>query len=230
MYDWHIVKLQGLGAARFSGVFVYLPLTDVLACPRCAPDSGLVLLAERIVERRVLEGAVACPACDTRYPIHAGFVDFREGNGGAPASGAVEPAVPESADPDEAFRLAALLGVREGPAYLLLCGALAGLAARVAEIVPNVEVVGALAALRSWREATGVTRMATGARLPFFARSLRALALPMGDDTLAEAARVVSPAGRVVLLACPADVRERARAAGLDVLVHEGATAVARPA
>ena len=56
---------------------MHLLLTDRLTCPRCGPEFGLVLLADRLEDRRVLEGALGCPNCRDRYPVRDGFGDLR---------------------------------------------------------------------------------------------------------------------------------------------------------
>jgi len=95
---------------------MHIALTDHLTCPVCGPEHGLILLADRIEERRVLEGTLGCPACRERYPIVGGLADLRPRPAG-PLPG------PESAPTlgpqDRAFRLAALMGVAEGPGFLL---------------------------------------------------------------------------------------------------------------
>ena len=35
---------------------MHILLTDLLFCPRCGPQHGLILLANRLEERRVLDG------------------------------------------------------------------------------------------------------------------------------------------------------------------------------
>ena len=71
-----------------------LLLTDRLACPRCGPGFGLVLLADRMVDRRVHEGTLGCPNCRDSFTVHAGFADLR-----APPRGALQPGL---AGPDPA--------------------------------------------------------------------------------------------------------------------------------
>jgi len=67
-----------------------LVLTDVLACPRCGPPFGLILLADSMRERRVLEGVLGCPNCYGRYPVRGGLADLRAVPEGAPAVSAGE--------------------------------------------------------------------------------------------------------------------------------------------
>ena len=42
---------------------MHILLTDTLTCPRCGPDFGLILLAERIEGRRVMDGHLGCANC-----------------------------------------------------------------------------------------------------------------------------------------------------------------------
>jgi len=213
---------------------VHLLLTDRLACPRCGPQFGLILLAHRMDERRVLEGDLGCANCRDRFPVREGFADLRppprgplgdEAAAAPPAAQAADPV----ADPEEVDRLAALLGVAEGPGELLLIGAPARLAAGLAERVPDVEVLAASADARAWAETPGVSRLAVRARLPLFSRSMRGVAL-RGDeaaDWLDEAVRVVAPLARVVVVDAPAGTLERLREAGLEPLLDESGVAVA---
>lgn len=51
---------------------MHLLLTDILSCPRCGPEFGLILLADRIEARRVLAGILGCANCRSKYPIREG--------------------------------------------------------------------------------------------------------------------------------------------------------------
>jgi uncharacterized protein YbaR (Trm112 family) len=206
---------------------MYILTTDVLSCPRCGPEFGLILLAERTESRRVLEGVVACANCRERYPIRGGFADLRvAGASGAAAEGGREPAGEADA---RAFRLLALLGITEGPALALLVGRAAELAPRLAARVEHLEVIAADAALASEPERPGVTRIAVGRRLPFYDRSLRGVVLSDGapDTLLVEGARVLAPLGRLVLEGAPAGARARVEELGLKPLAEEGGVLVA---
>jgi len=205
---------------------MHIALTDHLTCPVCGPEHGLILLADRIEERRVLEGTLGCPACRERYPIVGGLADLRPRPAG-PLPG------PESAPTlgpqDRAFRLAALMGVAEGPGFLLVAGDEAALAPGVARVVEGIEVVAVDVALAGWPEEAGVSRVAAGGRLPVRSGSMQAVAVTgrVADGWLEEGARVLSPFGRLVVEPAPAEAEERLRAAGLVVLAREGGTIVA---
>lgn len=213
---------------------MHLLLTDRLTCPRCGPPFGLILLADRVEERRVYEGTLGCSNCRERYPVRGGFGDLR-----APPRAALPELEPgrrsedganEANEADEAvMKLAALLGVSEGPGHLVLAGPVARRARELAGLVPDVEVVGVSAELRAWPEESGVSRLAAGPGLPFFSRTIRGVALSGGaaDDLLDEAARVVAAHGRVVLLDPASGEKERLGQAGLHVVLDDGGVIVA---
>ena len=46
---------------------MHILLTDVVTCPRCGPEFGLILLADRFEERRVMQGRLGCPNCREEY-------------------------------------------------------------------------------------------------------------------------------------------------------------------
>jgi hypothetical protein len=127
------------------------------------------------------------------------------------------------------MRLAALLGVAEGPGTLVLVGAVARWARAMATLVPGVEVVAVDPDLAHWPEAERVSRMVAGPGMPFFARSLRGAVVDgsLGAPWIREAARVVAPLGRVVVTDAPADVSEVLRESGFGALVAESGTVVA---
>lgn len=206
---------------------MHILLTDVLTCPRCGPDVGLVLLADRLEARRVIEGSLGCPGCRRQYPIRSGTADLRVPGAGTPRR--VDPQVLEAAE-EEALRLAALLGVTEGGGILLVAGKMAGLAGGVAARLEGVEVV----AVGSAREDDGaagraVSRILVPDRLPFASRSLRGVALEgAGAGTLLEeGVRVLAPMHRLVLQGAGTGARARVEDLGLEVLAEQDEILVA---
>ena len=203
---------------------MYLLLTDVLACPECGPDNGLVLMAEDVHDRRVMAGVLGCPNCERRYPVRAGRADF------LPAVRGAEQA--PSGVEEQPLRVAALMGVTEGPASVLLAGAAPDLAVGVAGTVPKLEVVLIDSATETAPETAGVSRLRAGARLPFYGASLRAVALfgEFAAPRLAEAVRVLHPTGRIVVLGAELPPAAELAGLGLQVLAREGFTAVLKRA
>lgn len=206
---------------------VHLLLTDRLTCPRCGPRFGLVLLARRVVDRRVLEGTLGCPNCRDGFEVRGGFGDLRAPpRGTLPAGRAGDPT---PATPADVERIAALLGVTEGPGTLALVGEPARLAPALVELVSGVEVAALDADLARWPEVPGVSRLVSRPGLPFYDQTLRGVAVDgtLGPGWLREAARVVARLSRVVVTSAPADGARVLEDVGLKVLAAEAGTIVA---
>lgn len=198
---------------------MHILLTDILTCPRCGPAFGLILLADRVEERRVLAGVLGCSNCREKYPIVDGAVDF---------SVAPDPVVP-AGDGAAAERLAALLGVTEGPAFLMLAGPLAAHAGALARMIDEVEVL-TIGAAAAPGDAPGINRIyAGGPQLPIASGRVAAAALSgaAAGTLLEEGARVVSPLGRLVLEPAPDDAAEKLLRHGMRIVAQQDGTAVA---
>lgn len=224
---------------------MHILLTDILTCPRCGPEFGLILLAERMVERRVLEGALGCSNCREKYPIRDAAVHFAEPHAGRQAGTALPRAIQhdddsatDATDADEALRLAALMGVTQGPAYVLIAGPAVVRATRVGSLVEGLEVIAATTddnadlvptPAAPDAVAAAVSRLIVASRLPLASARLAAVALTgaAADSLLEEGARVLAPLGRLVLEPAPPDAAARLTAAGLRVLAQEAGTIVA---
>ena len=207
---------------------MHILLTDVLTCPRCGPEFGLIVLAERMEERRVIEGHLGCANCREHYPIRGAVADLRLERGASPASAAPPPSS-DAADPEAAVRLAALMGVAGASGMALVAGPGARHAAAVSALVPELEVIAVDGAPGTGAE-PGVSRVAAeGARLPFRG-GLRAAALTGGGDeaALREGVRVLSPGARLVVDPAPAGTAEALRGLGVEVLLEEEGVVVAR--
>lgn len=204
---------------------MHLLLTDRLTCPSCGPSFGLVLLMDRMEDRRVLDGSLGCFNCRESYPIVDGFCDLRP-----PPRDPLPDAEPPPADPDaeECIRLAALLGLVEGGGSILLLGPTARYAASLVGIVEGIEVVAASLDLLAIRESPEVNRMAVSGVLPFKSGVLRGVALTGGEEgLLEEVVRVTAPIGRIVVLESTPETEARVRDMGLEVLIAEGEVVVA---
>ncbi len=206
---------------------MHLFLTDRLACPRCGPDFGLILLAHEVREHRIIRGDLGCSNCRETYPVEEGFGDLR-----LPPRSPLPPAALEVAEQDSeaTLRVAAALGVAEGPGTLLLRGSVCRHARALSEMIPNVEVVADDPSGRMGEEEPGVSRMVTGAHLPFFDGTFRGVAAAghQEDRAWVELVRVVAPLGRVVAMEAPGGTRESFREMGLEVLLDERGVLVGR--
>ena len=206
---------------------MHLLLTDRLSCPRCGPEFGLILLADRMEDRYVVDGVLGCPNCRDSFPIVDGFGDLRAPPRREPPSGRA--GEPGPAEPEEALRVAALLGLAGGPGTVALVGEPARLAEAVSLTVESVDFVAVDPDLRSWPPRPRVSRLMCGPGLPFFSRTLRGVAVDgrLGDSWIREACRVVAAKCRVLVVHAEAGAAESARSAGLTVLAEEPETVVA---
>lgn len=197
---------------------MHILLTDILTCPRCGPAFGLILLADRVHERRIESGVLGCANCREKYPIRNYTGWFAE-------------AADAAADRDfDHERLAALIGVAHGPANIVVGGASSAQADRIAAMLDGVEVVALSDARTAEAEPVpGVSRLVVGAALPIATGKAAGVGLTgaAAADLLAEGARVLSPVGRLVIEPAPADAVERIERAGLRIAAQEGDTAVA---
>ena len=204
---------------------MHILLTDILTCPRCGPAFGLILLADRAEDRRVLEGVLGCSNCREKYPVREGVVDF----GVAPEPVDATTDGNTAADAAAAERLAAILGVTEGPAFLMLAGPAAVHAAAIARMIDEVEIV-TVGTPAAAGDGPGINRLYAGApQLPIASGKVGAVALTgaAAETLLEEGARAVSPLGRLVLDPVPADAAEKLQRHGMRIAAQEGATAVA---
>lgn len=202
---------------------MHIILTDILICPRCGPEFGLVVLADEMTDRRIESGQLGCSNCRTFYPVQHGVPDLTGG------SEAVEAAPRAAEDVEEAaYRAGALLGVGGGPSNLFLGGHDVAVAHRLAQILPDTLVV-ATAAEHGAQGPASLLRH--GAMLPFRDRSLRGVALAgkAADRLLEEGLRTLLPAARLVLDPAPADALERLETAGAELLLNEESVMVACP-
>lgn len=213
-----------------------LLLTDRLTCPRCGPTFGLILLADRMVERRVREGTLGCANCRDSFPISDGFADLRApprgdlpagraGSGPGPMGSAGVP----SSEREAAVRLAALLSIPRGPGTVALVGRPAAEAAPFAEEIEEIQVVAVDPDTRDWPERAGVSRITSSPGLPFFSGMLRGVVVDgrLGPGLLVEAARVTAPMSRVVVTDAPDGTDEVLGEAGWSILASEFGTVVA---
>jgi uncharacterized protein YbaR (Trm112 family) len=204
---------------------MHILLTDILVCPRCGPQHGLILLADRLEERRVLDGWLGCANCREHFPLVHGALDLRIGPGARE-----EVPIPAYRE-DGAAWLAALMGLAGISGTVAVIGGGAELAPALATLVPDVEVVTLTEELLVGKEPSGVSRIAVNPMLPFRTGSLRALAFTGGAEMpWADALRVVAPGGRLVVEGATGNPGAALRELGAEVLLDQDGVVVARPA
>ena len=220
-------------------------LTDHLVCPRCGPPFGLVLLAHNVRDRRVREGEFGCPNCRDRFPVEEGFADLRppprgpepggaEGaNAGDATQGAPTDATGRTGGRDEgvesrALRLAAALGVAEGPGLIVVQDSHRAEAGPLARLVRGIEVV-----VVGWRGravvAEGVSAFVTGLKIPLRDGVARGVVVAGGEGEgwWVESLRVLMPGGRIVISHATEAARGWVGGAGLVTVLDEGGMVVA---
>ncbi len=199
---------------------MFIELVDTLRCPHDHEESWLVLGADRLDGRDVVAGVLGCPVCRARYEITNGVADLR------PAPAPAAPRAGPAADPGQALRLAALLGLADAGGYAVLVGDWTAHAAALRDLVePHLLVVNPVHGVPV---GAGISAIRADPPLPLAAASARALAVDAGADAafLTRAADVLRPGGRLVApaaLALPAGVTELARDAALWVAEREAA-------
>jgi len=203
-------------------------LTDILACPRCGPRFGLLVMAERLQDRRVEEGSLGCANCRQLYPIRDGLADLRYPPDAEPAEGAGSARSPEI-DDDAALRIAALLGVTGGPGVLVIAGPGSAIARQVAAIVPETGIVSVGPETLTLADHEGGSRVLAMSGLPFRTGSARGVALTgwAASALLEEGVRTAAPGARLVLDPAPPGCVERLSAAGATLLLLQDGIAVA---
>ena len=198
---------------------MYLVLTDILGCPRCGPEQGLIVLSNRMVDRRIIQGRLGCPICESQYPIQGGVADLR-----------TEDVRESAAEPPahSALELAALMGVTSGPGFALLSGGTPALARELAQTVPDLEWIVLAPAFSAEQEQGGVNRISVNdGSVPLRGHSLRgAIVLDHGRD-LPAIANALRPAARLVYAQPDDAATARVSALGMRVLARTDALLVA---
>lgn len=199
-------------------------MTDLLTCPRCGPSRGLILLVQEVEERRVRSGWLGCPSCRHDFPVRGGIADLRlESEEGPPA--------PQPVREDElALKILALTGLAEERTYLLLDERLSHVAAEIAEMAPDLEVITVRASAgETETERHGISRVLAREPFPLAEHRLRGVAVaPGGDAALVRAAaRRLVVGGRLALFDATAEDLREVERSGLRIAAAEGRTAVA---
>ncbi len=172
---------------------MHLTLTDVLCCPQCGPEYGLIVVSDRMADRRVLDGRLGCPNCQRSYPVRGGIADLRPEAG--PTRSNAEPAL----SPVAASDLAALIGLTGGPGFVTLAGGNAQLAAELAGIVSGLEWIVLAPAFTAEPEQQGVNRVETNGGVPLRSSTARGAVVLDGSIDIREVVRTLRPAARLVI-------------------------------
>ena len=202
---------------------MHLVLTDLLVCPKCGPDAGLIVLAEQLSNRRILEGALGCPVCREQYRIRAGLADLRTDTSPLPESRSVAGAGAEQEGDNEALRLAAYLGLRDGRGYALLLGEAGWHGREIGRMLPGLELIVINGGVQEQSEAEGVNRLLADTMVPLRERSMRGVVAGAGTEgaLLQDVLRVLAVGGRMVVSRALADAEAVARAGSVNELARD---------
>jgi len=206
---------------------VHVLVADRLTCSRCGPEFGLILRADQTHDRRVTEGVLGCPNCRDQYPIIGGFGDLRAPpRPELPKGRAGDPVIKT---PEESEYLLPLLGIIQGPATVLLIDGPAVLGGGLASLLDDIHVVGADADLARWPADSAWSRIVSHPGIPFFSRTLRGVVIDGRLDRhwFEEAARVIAPMSRVVVVNAATTASEWLQVAGLSIMADESGRVVA---
>ncbi len=230
-----------------------LDLSESLACPRCGPPHGLIVLVERMEARRVLEGRLDCPRCESRYPLRGGEIDFSVATEPSSVDGAAGQTVtgPAAAAPDrtpdaleeDAIAVAALLGIRHGRGMVIVSPNLAGSAARIGELCGGCEILRLEHGSVPREQARGAAEVhanmgydavttLSGIRLgpvPLLSGKAVGIALAGAEPTLLEeAARLLAPGARLVVLRPTPEALDRIDEFGFEIIAADSRAIVAQ--
>ncbi len=173
-----------------------LELTEVLACPGCGPDHGLIAFVDQMDKRRIVTGRLDCPNCERQHPIRDGVVYL---DGADPADVHDSGGTPETQDVAELA--AALLGAPTGPELLLVGPGLPSVANSLADLRPLASVLAYADPSAEPHERVFWIVPIPGAPLPLRSARLHG-AVVMGTASIdpAEAGRILVPGCRLVIL------------------------------
>jgi uncharacterized protein YbaR (Trm112 family) len=197
---------------------MHLVLTDILVCPHCGPGAGLIVLAERMENRRVLQGALGCPGCRRQFSIRDGVPDLRRES----SESTTDPAATGTGPASDGLRLAALLGLADARGYALLIGAPAEDTAALAALLPQLELI-TVATPAASQGSASINRLLTDAVLPLRAGTVSSalLGAHAPPTMIAETMRVLSAGARLVVATALPGAEELAASSQLRVLARD---------
>jgi uncharacterized protein YbaR (Trm112 family) len=204
---------------------MHILLTDVVTCPRCGPEFGLIVLADRLEDRTVIDGQLGCANCREEYPIRERVADLRTRR----TEGSEPPPPLPSSDAERGYRMAALLGVTGPSGPIVVDSADLRLVEEVQRHLPDANVLGVSRGLPREGAGDSMGWLLCDETLPFRSRSLGGVALASGDpiSLLEEALRTLGRGARVVIDPAPSGVADELLELGAEVLLQEAMVAVA---
>lgn len=203
---------------------MFIEFIDLLRCPRPHADSWLVAAFEKMDGRFVMAGKLGCPVCSSNYTISAGVADLRSDAGSQAPAFDLHRFAADSSDhriEEDSVRAAALMGLTNPNALVVLAGGSANLGRRVSELA-EARVI-ALNPAPAVQETERLAVVLMDSRFPLAPFSVDGMVLDgsAGPALFADAGRVLRQGGRLV---APADA---ALGAGFRVLARDDLQVVA---
>jgi uncharacterized protein YbaR (Trm112 family) len=168
---------------------MHIELIDLLRCPREHEETWLVAAFTKIEDRFVVEGKLGCPVCNASYVISDGIADLRQNREVRVESH------PSTNNPDDAMRVAALLGLTVPNALAVLEGSYASTARGVSELT-QCRVI-ALNPPYEIEESEAVGVVLTDSRIPFASNSVYGIAV-QAANLLNDVPRILRQRGRLI--------------------------------
>lgn len=196
-----------------------LDLTELLACPECGPDRGLVAFVDRLEDGVIVDGRIDCPECERRHAVRNGVLYLAT---------AESPYEADDLDPAAAAELAgALLGVPSGPEVLLAGPRLGSMASVLAAGRPGASILVLARGSVSAGARVHPIAIDDARALPFRYGRIQGAVVRGGTEVDPPAlARVLVPGARVVILE-PGEELARYEASGaFDTLATDSRAAV----
>jgi uncharacterized protein YbaR (Trm112 family) len=213
---------------------MHILLTDVVTCPRCGPEFGLIVLADQIEDRRVLQGQLGCPNCREEYPVAEGVADLRwprggRGSGLGTGAGEEGAATPVPPDPERPYRLAALLGITGPAGPVVIVSDDPQLVGEVDGHLPDAGVVGVSSVAPHAARGVAAGWVLAGGALPFRSRAAGGVVLATGNPLplIEDALRCLSRGARIVIDPAPTGSVAILLREGAELLLEQEEVAVA---
>lgn len=173
---------------------MFIELADLLRCPAPHAEAHVVVATGEMIGREIVRGLIACPACHAEYRIERRVCRF----------GAIDHAetAETPADVPDAAALHAFLGLSSPGGYVVLVGSAARAADGLAGLLGGVHFVGVNAPPNVW-SSVALSLLEAPATIPVRTAAVRGVVVGgehAREPWLAEAARVVLPGLRIVVL------------------------------
>ncbi|MSR06589.1 MAG: hypothetical protein EXR93_05930 [Gemmatimonadetes bacterium] len=176
---------------------MFIELTDLLRCAGDHADGHLVVATGEMRNRRITRGMIGCPVCNAEYWVEKGVARF----GATDRTEMTDDADRTAAAPDAAA-IHAFLGLGGPGGYVALVGTATRAAHALGQLLGDVHLVGINAPDGVFPD-TMFSLLESPGFIPLRTASVRGVVVGgerANEKWLSEAARVVLPGQRIVVL------------------------------